>query len=183
MSRRARTRPPARAVKPLSRTITLVVGEELERAFYRTGRRILSLYLETLAQPQAIAITNSPDRLRAAVESAIAAASRDELEMKQLIQYSARGMAPATRDCLALLDQTLRSQRALIGIPLDDATEMIARQLQHRISPRSLAAMLTRNALHHKLVVKNRRVMLRADILLNILESRHQKARQRKGLV
>ena len=169
--------------QPLSRTITLVVGEELERAFYRAGRRILSLYLESLAQPQAIAIANSQDRLRGAVEAAIAAASNDELGQQRLLQYTARGTSPVTRDCLQLLDRTLRGQKSLAGIKLTDACELLAAQLRHRIGVVGLRAMLMRTAAQHVMVVKNQRVMLRADIIINILETRHKRQRERKGLV
>lgn len=182
-ARKSSRRQPARVVKPLSRTVTRIISEELERAFYRTGRRILSMYLETLAQPQAIAICQSPDRLRAAVEAAILAADSDDQTSKQLAAYKARFTSPVTRDCLALLDKTLRAQATLTGIPLDEATDLLAARLQHRITPRSLRAMLTRTETQHTLTVKNRRVMLRADILISILETRHKKQRERKGLV
>ncbi len=178
---RPRPRPPARAVKPLSRTITRIVGEELERAFYRTGRRILSLYLETLAQPQALAICQSPDRLRAAVEAAIAAAGQSSLG--RYLSGATPGMLPITRDCLALLDRALRSQKSFVGIPLPEATDLLYKQLRHRISPHGLRVMLSRTAAQHRMVVKNRRVMLRADILINMLEAQHKKNRERKGLV
>lgn len=146
----------------LPHQIAKVINEEMEIAFYQAGRRILSLYLEDMAQAKLAALKQSD--LAKILDKILATASA------QSVTAPVSGERPRerTRAILDLLEHAL-DLAPLSGITLADATKLIRAELAHSVKPGVLVGILRRHRMHHKMAVRRGRIQFQASILVDKL--------------
>lgn len=162
---------------PLTTEVAAVVTEELERAFYRAGKRLLTMYLTDLTTAEVARVTHDPAALTAAIELALGNPGQQPTPGQ--VSHAQRLLAvrsypvQRTRDLLDCLEEVVRKQPTLEGMTLPAACTAIKQAINHTITPGSLRTLLMRNAEHHCLAVKRQRVGLRSDIIVEVLGQRH----------
>lgn len=146
----------------LPHRIATVVNEELEVAFYQAGRRILSLYLEDMAQAKLAALKQA-DLVK--ILNKILAESAMQ---SGTAPVSGERPRERTRAILDLLERAL-DLAPLSGITLADATKLIRTELAHSVKPGVLVGILRRHRMHHKMAVRRGRIQFQASILVDKL--------------
>ena len=154
-----------------------VVAQELNRAFFRCGKRLMTYYMKQLSRAQTLEIVQNPKLLREIIEDILLEREQEAAAAGNpgpLVTLNAVRNYPTskTRDRLSLLERHVR-EAPLDGLPFADAIKLINHHLGDRMTPESLGAMIRRNNDFHKLVVRNGHIRLSSDILVEILAQRH----------
>lgn len=150
---------------------TAILAEELNRAFFRCGRRLMTIYLNDLADSRALEITQSPQLLRQAIDDLLLDREREarasgQPEPLAFLAQTRNYPRQKTLDRLKLVDEEVRRG------PLEGTHVSAIAKLLH-LSPDSVGSLLRRNNDHHKLVIARDHIRLRSDVLVDIIGKRH----------
>lgn len=154
-----------------------IAADEFEYAVHEIGRRVLQLYLRDLAETEVMQLLNDPTKLRNIFSEIMTNPAAGASITAEGIRLQVTRYYPSTRsrDCFALLMDAAKSQPDLSGIPLTDAVALLKAKLNHHnLTPASLRSLLQRNMDYHQLCVRNSRVRLQSDVIVQILGERHQ---------
>lgn len=153
-----------------------IATEELGKAAARIGRRILNLYLADLSAARALELSRDTGFLNEIVERAVGDAverarmeGRDTTNPSSIVPTTRYQASTLTRDIIALVDSAVRSAPTLTGITLDDACATIKRKLARRYTSQSLRALLRRNVEFHTLMVRQGRIRLRSELIVEAI--------------
>lgn len=171
----------ARARASLPPRILGIVSEELERAFYECGRKILSAYLEELTRAQVAQALTSTENLTTLFEEAL---TREKLrlhkeESSNPLAFTPKRITARSQDILLALEAYVRTA-PVTGIPMRDARQHIIEKFNYKLTIESLAALISRNKRYHKLAIRHQRVCLRADLMVDLLEGVHRAQKHAK---
>lgn len=161
----------------LNRLTQSILAQELNKAFFKTGKRLLTIYLEQMSETQALAICQSPQLLRATIDKVLSEREAESAELGQpspLKVLETRSFPrTATRELLKFIEETIYNS-PLEGLSVDDVCKLAKRHTGHPVKPTTLLGMIRRNNDFHKLVIRANRVRLRSDIMIDILNKRHR---------
>lgn len=158
-----------------------ILAQELNKAFFRTGRRLLTMYLEQMTETEALKICQSPGLLRDTIEKVLTDREAEAAEQGvdgplRVLRQTRNFPRTSTRELMSLVEQTIHDA-PLDGMLIDDVLKVIYRRAGRTMKASTLTGMIRRNNDFHKLVIRAGRVRLRSDILVDILTRRH-KARE-----
>lgn len=147
----------------------------LDRIHQSVGREVCEQFF---SDPHALEpLISDPTLLRRALLEAISPHPRaGELRNRNY---------PTTAACLNLIDSLVREATAegqIEGITIEFAREKLAEKLDHAIALKTISEMIRRNSALHDLVAFNNRIRLRGDLLVRVIDARHQmKLRQQQS--
>jgi hypothetical protein len=162
----------------LNRLTQSILAQELNKAFFKAGKRLLTIYLEELSETQALAICRSPALLRDTVEKLLiqreqeAAATDSQSPIKKALQ-TRNFPRTATRELLKFLEETIHNS-PLEGLSIDEVLKVVKHKTGRTMKHSTLLGAIRRNNDFHKLVIRGNRVRLRSDIMVDILAQRHR---------
>lgn len=162
----------------LNKQTQSILAIELNKAFFRAGRRLMGMYLEQLSETQALEICQSPKLLRDTIEKVLSDREAEAAEHEvdgplSLLKQTRFFPRTSTRECLSVIEEVIR-ESPLDGMTPDDVCKVVYRRLGYTMKVATLTSMIRRNADFHKLVVRGNKIRLRSDILVDILTRRHR---------
>lgn len=165
-------------MRRLNRLTQSILAQELNKAFFKAGKRLLTIYLEQMSETQALAICQSPKLLRDTIEKVLSEREAEAIEanasspIKKMLQ-TRNFPRTATRELLGMLEGVIY-ESPLDGLTFNDVIKVIFRKTGRTMKQTTLLEMIRRNNDFHKLVIRSGRVRLRSDIMVDILAQRHR---------
>lgn len=162
----------------LNKLTQSILAQELNKAFFRTGKRLLTMYLEQMSETQALSICQSPSLLRDTIEKILSDREAEAMEHGvdpplKILRSTRTFPRQATREIIRLVEETIHNS-PLDGLTIDDVLKVIKRRAGRSMQASTFTSMIRRNNDSHRLVIRGNRVRLRQDILVDILTRRHK---------
>lgn len=176
--KRPSKQPPPNGTHRLNQLTQSVLAQELNKAFFRAGKQLLTLYLEQLVETEALAICRNPALLRDTINKILTDREAEAVEHKvesplTILAQSRTQPMNKTRELISFIESTIHTG-PIEGMLVDDLRKLIKDHLGRTMTHTALVTTLRRNNEIHKLVIRGNRVRLRSDIMVDILTRRHK---------
>lgn len=150
-----------------------IFNEELERAFYHIGKRLVMHELNSRANATATVTEPIVSRLFDLISESVSTLAQHHQPTEQRTRLS-----PLAREAVAVLEDHIYNRVGPEGLSLAEASDLLQRTLGHFSNPTVLQAMLQRTTDSHRLAVRRKRVMRNGAFLIEMLEQRFEQQRQ-----